>query len=210
MDAFGVVSLIIGIIGVISGVIGIFVSAIYNKKLTILKKELITIDWHDMKNASDEMAMSVRKKNFLPDIIFTPDIKCGAVAHMMESELSKAKAIRIPILVGILVWNDEKSISIPPQTFDKYVKTDKWTSHIPKELYSNPGKKILIVDDFCKSGDLVQKLREFLINRGIPKANIEVACIIATKIARDTTALPDYYWKETNSSDFYFPWGPGR
>jgi len=202
-DQISLSSLIVGLIGTIASVLSI----LYAIKT---EKKSITFSWEYLRISTKELYMTMRKK-FMPDLIFVPDIKVGIIAHMIESRLSEKISARIPIFVGTLIWKTD-DYPLHLKLNDKYIKreTDKWHVHVPKELLSHRTKKILIVSDCALSGEMFFELKKLFKETGFAEDNIKTVSIITTQIARNTYKVPDYYWKITESSEYYFPWGKGR
>jgi hypoxanthine phosphoribosyltransferase len=203
------VGLIVGVISGIFGAAGIFLAIQTKKESKELKRAPVSLSWFDVPNAAKHLAKEVRRAEFSPDVIFTPDIKGGIIAQMVEEDLVKQDN-RIPTLVGIVVAKGGRKISDSdsPESFVHF-STDNWELYVPKELFSDVNRKILIIDDFCMTGNLLYTLRANLVGQGVPKDNIKIACVVTTKIARETRNLPNYFWKETTESFHYFPWGIG-
>jgi hypoxanthine phosphoribosyltransferase len=195
----------------ILAVIGIVLTFYFGRKTLKLEKEKITLDWEDVEIATTDLSSSIKEK-FKPDIIFIPDMKDGTIGHMIKSYLS-TESFTIPIMVGILVWKNvpEKS-EIPEFIKPSYdnCETKKWRAYIPKEIIKYKEKKVLIIDDYVLSGDFAGELRQWFRTNGFEENNIKFASIITTSVANADANAPDFFWKETETLNFYFPWGKGR
>ena len=117
-------------------------------------------------------------------------------------------------MVGILIWKnrngENQNLSDYIKPFYDVCETQKWSAYVPKEITMYKDKKILIVDDIVFTGDLCSKLKDWFLENEFVTNNIKFACIVSTRAANESANAPDYYWKEINSFDFYFPWGKGR
>ena len=90
------------------------------------------------------------------------------------------------------------------------IKTTKWHVYMPNIIKTTANKsniKILIIDDFTMSGDFLFSLKKELNNLGYIPQNIRSCSIAVTSVAQNTNKAPDYYYKEVEDSNFYFPWG---
>ena len=176
------------------------------------EKERKTLTWQDSETASIDLSKEI-KRDFTPDIIFTPDIRGGTIANMIKTYLCDESST-IPVMVGMLVWRDAPdSKSSVPNYFEPFYhicETRKWHAYVPKEISHHKDKKILIIDDFVLTGELGSKLKETLIGEGFKKDSIKFAGVIATESAIEGEKPPDYYWKRINHTVFYFPWGEGK
>jgi len=200
------------IIGYIIAIFGVISTIFFGRKTSKLEKEKITLEWQDLETAAKDLAINIQKK-FTPDIIFIPDSKDGTIVHMIKTQLS-TELKTIPIMVGILIWKNEEgekpNLTDYLQPFYDVCESKKWCAYIPKEITMYKDKKILIVDDIVFTGDLCSKLKDWFHENKFVANNVKFACIVSTRIANESANLPDYYWKEIDSFDFYFPWGKGR
>lgn len=197
-----VVSIVVGIISLIIGIIG----AIYTYKAYIKERALKTISWDDIQNGVRYIWKKLKKIEFVPDIMISPDPKSGIIAFTLAQYFDK------DILIDVgQAFRRESTVS---QMFSDecytVVKTNKWKVLLSKQLECIQNKenvKILVVDDFILSGDFNTKLIDFLIQQGYKEENIIVCCLAVTKVAISSAKSPNYSWKTVDDEDFYFPWG---
>ncbi len=70
--------------------------------------------------------------------------------------------------------------------------------------------KVIIVDDFCISGDSLATIRNGLKELGFASDNIKTVTAISTQQAIDGANPPDFCWIEVDSGRLNFPCGPGQ
>ena len=70
-------------------------------------------------------------------------------------------------------------------------------------------QKVIIVDDFCISGDSLASLRNGLVELGFARTNILTVAPICTQLAIAGKNPADHFWTEVESHKVNFPWGPG-
>jgi hypothetical protein len=178
-----------------------------------LEKEKITLEWEDLETACTDLSSNIESGNFKPDIIFIPDIKDGATAFMIKSQISYKSTI-IPIIVGMLDWKitPNKSLNLPDflEPYYDMCETKKWRAYIPKNIINYKDKNILILYDIVLTGDFGAELKIWFNKNGFDESNVKLASIITTSLANHDSNAPDFYWKEIKSDEFYFPWGKGR
>ena len=68
-------------------------------------------------------------------------------------------------------------------------------------------EKILIVDDFCLTGEFYEKLISFLVGEGFKRDKIKIFCAVITQVTKSADRAPEYYHLVTDDDNFYFPWG---
>jgi hypothetical protein len=60
------------------------------------------------------------------------------------------------------------------------------------------------------SGDTVYNIKKELVARGFDSNNIKTFSLITTNVAEQNHKSPEFYWKKSEVSSFYFPWGKAR
>jgi len=144
------------------------------------------------------------KKDFVPDVVFTPGLRGATFANLLVAEFNE----EIPVVVGIsIIKQDATVINLPNYHL---IETTKWSVYIPEQLFAFSQKNILIVDDFAMSGDFLHNLSATLIARGFAKEHIRTMCVAVTKVAIKAHKAPDYYWFQAEEANFYFPWGKAK
>jgi len=209
---FSIISFCIGIIGTILTIVfGLRTSKLDKEKIA-LEKERVTLKWQDLETAAKDLSIMIKNK-FKPDLIFIPDTKDGTIVHMLKSHLSTELSV-MPTLVGILMWKDEEGDApdIPDyfKPFYFVCNTKKWRAFIPKEITVFKTRKVLVVDDMAITGLFGSELKKWFYANGFSENNVRFATIVSTSSANKDIHAPDFYWREINSFDFYFPWGKGR
>lgn len=192
------------IFGVI-GVVGVSLTLYYGRKSARLERESKTISWSDVQLAADDLAEEIRKSGFRPNLILASGARGGIIAEFMAQHIDHS----VPVLVGITQWKDTGYGSCDLSKYD-YFETSKWRVSIPLAIYDNADKNILVVDDLAMSGDAMEQIRKRLVEKGFAKDRIKTATAVAADVAVKAHKAPDYYWLETHSSSFYFPWGKAR
>lgn len=82
-----------------------------------------------------------------------------------------------------------------------------WNIYIPNAINEFKDKKILIVDDFCLTGEFYEKLISFLVGEGFKRDKIKIFCAVITQVTKSADRAPEYYHLVTDDDNFYFPWG---
>lgn len=122
-------------------------------------------------------------------------------------KISLGKAVPKIQIVGISLIKDERDVNANIEGYIKLNVSDDWNIFIPKAILSFKDKNILTVDDFCLAGEFHVRLKNELINLGIPKERIRVSYAVITSVTKSSNRAPDYYWREITDDNFYFPWG---
>lgn len=87
-----------------------------------------------------------------------------------------------------------------------------WDVYIPKQAFISANKVsdgILIVDDYCNSGQCIEQIVNKLIKKScIQLDRIKSATIGASPYAQDRVDVLNYWWIIIPTHEkFYFPWG---
>ncbi|MDQ5820386.1 MAG: hypothetical protein M3540_02985 [Actinomycetota bacterium] len=90
------------------------------------------------------------------------------------------------------------------------IRTNKCNVHIPLALYKHRDLKLLIIDDLALGGDTLVAMRDHCIAHGFQADSVKTMSLVATEVAIRNRKAPDFFWKETDSPRFYFPWGEAR
>ncbi|MFZ5986460.1 MAG: hypothetical protein ACOYWZ_04950 [Bacillota bacterium] len=190
------------VFGVIS-VIGVILTIFYGMESKRLKKALKKMEWHDVLIFTDFLWSKLKKDKFKPDVILTPGLRGGIISEVLIGKMGHD----IQVFVGISLIKDERDVNANIEGYIKLNVSDDWNIFIPKAILSFKDKNILIVDDFCLAGEFHVRLKNELINLGIPKERIRVSYAVITSVTKSSNRAPDYYWREITDDNFYFPWG---
>lgn len=188
--------------GLLVGMAGAILSYDAYKKSRALK----TVSWNDLQIATKHIWKDLKKIQFTPDIILSPDPKGGIVGYM----ISKFYDNDIFTNIGHARRKGmARSVSFSDANYI-VLHTNKWEVAFSKQVIEMDGKsdlKVLIVDDFVLSGDFNIELVDLLLSAGYQRQNIIVCCVAVTTVAIQSEKAPKFYWKVVDNEDFYFPWG---
>ena len=201
MDINLFLTIIFGIIG--SG--GVGASIYYGKKSIALEKSKVTLDFEDLSVACSDIADFLKKEKFQPDIVYTPGAKSGILAELLSQKFTHEPFVA----VGSLEWKDTGLNQIEAGNSSVFEST-KWRILVPDIVLANKDRNILLVDDITMSGDGLQGIISILIKAGYKEENIKTATLVCTTVAIASKKAPDFYWKKTDGTLFYFPWGKTR
>lgn len=104
----------------------------------------------------------------------------------------------IPHYAGMPIKNDSSAFVL---------ETTKNKVALPKEIFRDTGKKLLIIDSAVVTGDTLQNLIKILIDNGFKKTNIKSASILATDLAIKSEKGLDYYYYTAFDTNYNMPWG---
>lgn len=169
-----------------------------------LEKSRKKLDWTDLQSCANDMGLRL-KKEFVPELIFTPSLRGATFANLIVNEFDK----NIPVIVGISSWKEDDDV-LEQLPNHETIKTTKWFVHVPGLITDFKDKKVLVVDDFVISGDFLLSIKKLLLRLGFQEDNIRTLSIVTTKVAEETFKAPDYYWYPINDTNFYFPWGKAK
>lgn len=187
------------------GAAGVGTSIYYGKKSIFLENSRVSIDFEDLTVASSDIANYLKGKKYKPDIIYTPGAKSALLAELLSQKFTHEPLV----IVGSLEWKDTglNEIDIGQS---KFFESSKWKIILPEILFSNTDRKILVVDDIAMSGEGLSAIVNILKTNGFSKENIQTSTLVCTSVAIASKKSPDYYWRKTDGTTFYFPWGKTR
>jgi hypoxanthine phosphoribosyltransferase len=188
----------------ITTVIGLFVSIYYGRRTAQLRAQIKSLDWTDLKIGAGDLANKIKDK-FSPDVIFTPAIRGGIIAFFISDVLPEP----VPIFVGLTQWRENPQFQGPLDDYD-LINTSKWNIHIPHALYRCNQLKLLIVDDLALGGDAMLEMKGHFISKGFNADAVKTMTLVATEVAIQNRKAPDFFWRSTDSPQFFFPWGKAR
>jgi len=139
----------------------------------------------------------------LPDLILAPGSRGAILAELILNKFNR----NIPAVTGISFM--EFTAKPMPLIRDYFVFSiaKGWNIYIPSAINEFKDGKVLIVDDFCLTGEFFQGLRAFLVSQGFRAENVRVFCAVITKVTQAADRAPEYYHVVTDDDNFYFPWG---
>jgi hypoxanthine phosphoribosyltransferase len=189
----------------IVGAAGVGTSIYYGKKSSSLEKSRVSMDFEDLTAASSDIADFLKGKNYKPDIIYTPGAKSAILAELISRNFTHEPIV----IVGSLEWKNTGLTAIDIGK-SKSVENNKWKIIIPEILISNADKNVLLVDDIAMSGDGLTKVVTILVDNGFKKENIKTSTLVCTSVAIASKKSPDFCWRQTDGTNYYFPWGKTR
>lgn len=201
MDLNLFLTILFGIIGAA----GVGASIYYGKKSIELERSRISLDFEDLTIASSDTADYLKGENFQPDIIYTPGSKSAILAELISQKFTHEPIV----IVGSLEWKDTGLNQIEVAN-SKVFESNKWKIIIPEILFSNTDRKILVVDDIAMSGYGLFEIVKILKDNGFNEDNVKTSTLVCTSVAIASKKSPNYYWRKTDGTIFYFPWGKTR
>jgi hypoxanthine phosphoribosyltransferase len=186
------------------GTVGTFY---YGIKSIKLEKQKRSLDFEDLLASAGDIKSRISASKFVPQIIFTPGLRGATFANILEDEF---RTNTLPVIVGITFFEKDGLDFFPDPEGYELIESERWQLFIPKLLFAQTEKQLLIVDDFALTGDFLDKLKIKLLGYGFKLENIRTATIATTSVAIASRYAPDFYWHEANDDDFFFPWGKAR
>jgi hypoxanthine phosphoribosyltransferase len=170
-------------------------------------KTLTSVSWDQIKSNADYLREYFNKKEFFPDIVFTPCKRGATIVNLMYGVNET-----VLLYTGIRIRKHEKTPPIANWEKEwESVQTDKYYSYIPKSMIElakrNDNLKLLIIDDFAETGQSLDYIKNFLGDHNFNPDNIKTATIVANRLAIKNMKLPDEAGIKTNETEFTFPWG---
>jgi hypothetical protein len=205
---------IVAVVSIIVTIISIIVSVHFGISNAKIKKAARTIQFSDLPHIADFVHKECKKIDFMPNIIFTPDVENYQLAKSISSKFNN-----ILILNGLLIKKERKEENVPEILRKEYytIDTVTWHTLVPKalfeNLFENEPNKILFVEDLAVTGGLIKHIKDYLRNekKFELETNFKSFCIATTKLAQELDSGPDFYWKEISTDDnLYLPWGKVR
>lgn len=172
-------------------------SAIYF--IVSMIKNRKNISWRAVKKGIKDLMTKVEKIN--PDIIITFSGRGAIVASLITTELDN----KYPVYMCLLKRRYNDSF-LKPQNWGHF-NTSKWTIFVPDEVIAFKNKKILIIDDITNSGETIEYLTKYLVDKQLDKEKIFSLSLIANEDVLSRLHIPQEYWKKVNISEYNVPWG---
>lgn len=187
------------------GFAGVGASVYYGNKSSELEKSKVSLDFEDLSSACSDIADFLKGKSFEPDIVYTPGAKSAILAELISQKFTHEPLV----IVGCVEWK-ESGLSQFNIGHAEEISNNKWRLLVPELLIANSDKKILLVDDITMSGDGLTAIISILKKHGFKNENLQTATLVCTSVAIASKKAPDYFWKQTEGTTFYFPWGKTR
>lgn len=188
--------------GTISAV-GVVLTIYFGIKSSVLERQKKTLTWPQLQLIADATCFNLKKDGFIPDLILAPGSRGAILAELILNKFNR----NIPAIVGISFM--EFTTRVMPSIKDYFAFNigKGWNIYIPNALNEFKDKKVLIVDDFCLTGEFFESLKAFMVKQGFKTENIKVFCAVITQVTKAVDRAPDYYHLITDDDNFYFPWG---
>ena len=158
------------------------------------------LDWPRFRGATSDLARSIDRSDFMPDVILALSDRGAIVAHLVARELRT----QVPVLTVGYLSTAGKSVDLPGYL---PLRGAKGTAFLPERLHEQSAWKVLLVDDFVMSGDGLARVKDALIGQGFDPGRIRSGAVVATKLSLANSKGPDFVAREARDFDFYFPWG---
>ena len=144
-----------------------------------------------VRDNSLKLACRIRSDGFIPDVIYV-SLRGGAYVGNVISEYFKLiRRGQRPVFYAAVVARSYTDIHTQER-----VMVDGWT-YSPEFLRS--GDRVLLIDDIFDSGRTINHLVEILLEKGIPRSDIQVAVHdykIRTFVPERLPIQPDYWCRQ--------------
>ena len=158
------------------------------------------LDWPRFRSAASDLARSVDRSDFMPEVILALSERGSIVAHLVARELRT----QVPIITVAYLGRPDDSADLPGH---EAVRGTKAVQFLPDGIAELPGRRLLLLDDFVMTGDGLQAVIGVLLKNGFDRKDIRSGAVVATRISIVSKKGPDYVGREAKGFDFYFPWG---
>lgn len=184
-------------------VLGLGATLYYGWSARVISNNKKTIDWKKVKSIVNKSLKQVEKDNFQVEVILAPGTRGSILAELILTKFNR----EIPAVVGISYIEHTQKQMPDMNQYVSFEIDKKWSIFIPTAIRDFRDLNILIVDDFCFTGEFFLKLKKHLISMGFKESKIKVFCAVITKVTVAGNKTPDYYGLITDDDNFYFPWG---
>lgn len=208
LDIGTMIGIVIGILGLVAAIVAAVDSRRQAQKYQAEFQKSRTITWDELRQGSNSLRKEI-EKNFRPTAIFTPCRRGASIANLMYDNQEN-----ILLYVGIRI--DKRlpgaaQMATPPTNDWRVADTGKYYHYIPNSLVNLLVKektaRLLILDDYTQTGDSLARITNFLKENGAEPSNLKTAAMVCHDSAIQGNKAPDFYWRNTDKSDFLFPWG---
>lgn len=194
---------VFGVVSLCGALVGVALTIYYGKKAARLELEKKSLTWPQLQLIADATCFNLKKDGFVPDLILAPGSRGAILSELLVNKFNR----NIPAVTGIsLMEFSQKPMPVIKDYFEFSVG-EGWNIYIPNAISEFKNGRVLIVDDFCLTGEFFQNLRSFLIRQGFRAKNVRVFCAVITKVTKAAGRAPEYYHLVTDDDNFYFPWG---
>lgn len=183
--------------------IGVFLTIYFGVKFNRLQKKNRTLSWNDIQIYADSISLCLKQDRFVPQVILAPGIRGAIIAEISLNKFER----NIPVFIGISYRDFTQECKLTINNYETFTITKDWDILIPKAIFGFTDKKILVVDDFCLTGEFFQKLRSFLTSNGFDEEKIRIYSCIITAVTKSAERAPEYYSRIVEDDYIYFPWG---
>lgn len=159
--------------------------------------------WDRMVKAAGRIGNEVAAENFFPQVVLSLSDRAAIIAYLIEKQLPN----RVPVITA--AWDHGPVNSV--WKLHGYERLPGGEELLPTEALSHiRDYRILVVDDYTRSGKTMANGRSLLIRLGFAENNIRTAAIVTSKVAKAAGTAPDYVDSESDQVRFSMPWGPVR
>jgi hypoxanthine phosphoribosyltransferase len=158
------------------------------------------LDWPRFRSATSDLARSIDRSDFMPDVILALSERGAMVAHLVARELRR----QVPIITVAYLGRSDDSLDLPGY---QPLRGTKAVTFLPQKLGELKDRRVLLLDDFVMSGDGLANVVGAMLASGFEAKRIRSGAVVATKLSIASKKGPDYWARETRDFDFYFPWG---
>lgn len=197
---------VLTVIGTVVTVAALLLSVYFYRMSEATKRQLKSLDWNDLQNASTSLARRIREDGCSPVALVTPGARGASIANLLAADFDNQP----PVYVGISTWKDSPSGVVHSSPDSILLDLPKWEVIIPGAITKFSDGVILVVDDFTMRGDFLELLKDALAAAGVARDRLKSATVATTDVAVKAGKAPDYSWKTFEGTDFYFPWGKAR
>lgn len=200
----------LSVAGTIVGIVGLGTSYLFHLQASKWRDRVRRITWMDLEVGAAELAR--KAENYwskTPDVILAVGPRGAIIAYLMMLQFKK----EIPIIACVSHLNDEPGQGFPDPTVGKEweaIQTRRCRVHIPNALYEETRNRVLVVDDWVRSGDMLYAILETLKAHSQDIRSIYSCTIAVTDTALANGKAPMAWVFEVEAKGTFFPWGAAR
>jgi hypoxanthine phosphoribosyltransferase len=198
IEAMAILNVVFGM----TTIVGVILSVYFYRRSRDAHRQRFRYTWTDIEQGVQYLRDKVTK-DFSPDVIIHPAGAGGVVANLFLLSLGT----RIPMF-EFMIEDPQRPWTWSPEHFSR-LHSLRWDVRLPDSLASVPrGSRIVIVDAVCLTGSTVSALREKLADLGFER--VRFAALLRVTPADGIVVVPDVYYIENPTNEWYWPWGKGR
>ncbi len=176
VDFWTVLSIATGVAGFVIGVLGVWLTVRYARQAKDLHDRLRRLTWNDFLLGSKELASPVRGSGTL-DLVLALSPRGATVGNLLLLELGGD----VPMVMATNYLHDKRDVPFPKLPEKDWIvsQTNRSLALIPRSMLKDSANRILLVDDWVLSGDMLQGVKQGLTSGGIEKSRImsaEASC----------------------------------